>query len=150
MDDKICNKCGACCRNIYADLDSKSLYWDGFKPLTPEFETMLIPLENRNNFYKCKFLKDNLCTNPQKPDICINYPASPFTEIPDNCAYYGILFMESEKIKQLIRKSKEDILHFEALMKIISDESEKQRYQRIIDSHNKLILKYKDFGSLEW
>ena len=112
MED-FCNKCGACCNNIKADFNSKTLYWDGIMPLSEEFASMLIP--KQDGLYCCKYLKNNTCTNENKPEICSKYPSSPFAELPEDCGYQGLVFMWNEKIKQKIRKLKEEIIHYNAI-----------------------------------
>ena len=148
MTKDFCNKCGACCKNIKADFEAEILYWDDIQPLTDEFRSMLIP--NDNGFYVCRFLKENICTNQAKPEICINYPSSPFVNLPEGCGYYGDIFMKREKVQQKIRKLKEEIMHYEALIASISDKQEQKQYQKIIYLHQKYIDKYKEYGSQDW
>ena len=148
MAKDLCNKCGACCKNIKADFEAKILYWDGNQPLTDDFASMLIPAGD--GIYTCKYLKDNLCTNESKPEICVNYPSSPFIELLDCCDYRGEIFMKREKIQQQIRRLKEEIIHYNALIATIHDKREQNQYQKIIDSHQKYIDRYKDHGSQDW
>ena len=148
MARDFCNKCGACCKHIRADLEAKLLYWDGAQPLSEEFESMLIPLGD--GVYTCKYLQNTMCTNPKKPDICINYPSSPFAELPESCDYRGEVFMKREKIQQKIRKLKEEIIHYSVLIDTINDKKEQNQYQKIIDSHQKYIDRYKEHGSQDW
>jgi len=148
MINDFCNKCGACCKNIKADMEKNILFWDGELPLTEEFKSMLIPVNN--NIYTCRFLENNLCTNPSKPDICTNYPSSPFVELPDNCHYCGLIFMKREKIQQKIRKLKEEIIHYNTLIETTKDKREQNQFQRIIASHQKQVDKYKEYGSKDW
>lgn len=149
MENDFCNKCGECCKKIKADFDLKILYWDKKQPLTDEFAEMLIPSDEENTYF-CKYLKDNLCTNPNKPDICHNYPSSAFVKLPEDCGYNGFIFIQTEKIKQKIRKLKEEILHYEMLIKVTKEKREQNQLQKIINSHQKYIDKYKEFGSENW
>ena len=149
MTDDLCSKCGECCKNIRADFNTNRLYWDDIQPLTEEFSSMLIETETEG-VYKCRFLKDNLCTNSDKPDICKNYPASPFVNLTENCTYNGFIFLKFEKFKQKIRKLKEEILHYKTLIETTSDKKEKNQLQKIVDSHKKFINKYKIYGSDNW
>ena len=148
MTSDYCNKCGACCKYIKADLEAKVLYWDGVQPLSEDFEAMLLPLDD--GIYTCKFLQDNLCTNSKKPDICVNYPSSPFVELPESCDYRGFIFMKREKVQQKIRRLKEEIIHYNALIATIHDKKEQNQYQKIIDSHQKQIDRYREYGSKDW
>ena len=149
MMDDFCNKCGECCRNIKADFDAKILYWDGETALTEEFAEMLQKTD-KENVYSCKFLKDNLCTNQNKPEACTKYPSSPFIELPENCTYLGYIFMQSEKIKQQIRRMKEEIIHYEAIIVSTNDKKEQNRLQKIITTRQKFIERYKEYGSDNW
>ena len=149
MTDNFCNKCGACCKRIKADFNTKILYWDEKTVLTDEFASMLIPVQNETNIFSCKFLKDNICTNPQKPEICRNYPKSPFVELPEECTCTGKIFIEKEKIMQKIRKLKEEIIYYDAIA-AISTKKEQNQIQKLILSHQKHINKYKEYGSNDW
>jgi hypothetical protein len=149
MTNDFCNKCGECCRRIKADLEAKVLYWDGKQPLTEDFACML-KKTSEPEIYSCKFLRDNMCTNPDKPEICINYPSSPFAELPDECTYSGYIFMRNEKIKQQIRKLKEEIIHYNAIIDSITDKKEQNQLQKIVASRQKLIDRYKEYGSENW
>ena len=146
MDTNYCNKCGQCCKNITVDFQNNALFWDGVQVLTKEFKEMLIINSSQNNYSicSCKYLKDNLCTNPQKPDICKNYPSNPFAFLQECCGYEGVIFLKKEKEMQKIRKLKEEIIHYETMLK--KDKS----VQRIIDHHKAYINKYKQYGSEDW
>ena len=148
MEKDYCNKCGVCCKNIKADFDGNVLYWDGIQSLTEDFKSMLLPLGE--GLYTCKYLNNNLCTNPSKPEICVNYPFSPFVNLPEGCGYYGAIFMKREKVQQKIRKLKEEIIHYKALIDTIHNKNERNQYQKIIDSHQKQVDKYKEHGSQNW
>lgn len=144
MEKNYCTKCGECCKKIAVDFSQNIIYRDGIQPLTPGFSSMLEPVEKRENvtFCKCKYLKNNLCTNTNKPDICINYPSSPFAFIPDNCGFYGEVFLNREKFMQKLRKLEEEIIHYEALIEVSSKDDAKQ-YSKIIENHRKYLNKYK-------
>jgi len=111
---------------------------------------MLLPINTKLGIYTCKYLKNNLCTNPNKPDICKNYPSFPFIQLPENCGYEGIIFLKKEDIKHKIRKIKEEILNYTILLETTKDKKEKQQYKKLIDIRNKSISKYKDFDSEDW
>ena len=149
MTNDFCNKCGTCCKNIKADFESKILYWDREEALTDDFAQML-EKTSEPNVYSCKFLKDNLCTNPNKPEICKKYPSSPFVELPEECTYCGFIFMQKEKIKQQVRKLKEEIIHYDAIISTTQNKKEQNQLQKIAASRQKLIDKYKKYGSDNW
>lgn len=150
MNKLFCNKCGECCKNIVIDFEKKILYRDGIEPLTQEFEKMLIPFDKKDNvtLCKCKFLENNLCTNSAKPTQCIIFPSSPFAFLPENCGYYGEIFLKNEKIKQKIRKIKEEILLYE--IQAASNPSAKKELQRIIYRHQSFLNKYNVYGAADW
>jgi hypothetical protein len=148
MNTDYCKKCGSCCKQIKINKDK--LLWDGEIKLSEEFKSMLIPIDTENNIYTCKYLHNNLCTNPDKPDICKNYPSFAFTKLPDGCGYEGYLFIAKEKIRHKIRKMKEEVLDYTILCNTSIDKREIQQYNKIIESHQRFINKYMDFDSENW
>ena len=146
MNKDFCVQCGECCKNIPVDFDTGQMYFDGIQPLTAEFKKMLVPVNKTKNitFCSCKYLVENLCTNPNKPEECVEYPSSPFAFLPLGCGYYGEIFIKSEKIKQKIRKLKEEIIHYELMS------SKDKNIQKIINHHQTMIEKYKTYGSDNW
>ena len=151
MKNNYCNHCGKCCSSIAVDFTQGIMFRDGIQKIDTDFFSLLEPFSKKDNimFCKCKFLKNNLCTNDKKPEICINYPSSPFAFLPDNCGFYGEIFQKKEEIMQKIRKLKEEILHYETLLPLASKE-EKREYTVIIEKHKKFISKYKPYGSENW
>ena len=152
MTKDYCIKCGLCCRNIRIEKDSQKLYWDGIQELPKDFFSMLIlnKSDEKFDYYTCKYLMDNMCTNPQKHEICLKYPSNPFAFLTENCGYYGIIFQKQESVKQKVRKLKEEIIHYNALIETISDKSQKKQYMRIIESHKRFISAYSRFNSDDW
>lgn len=152
MERNLCNKCGMCCKEIPTDFSKRIIYRDGIQPLSSEFEKLLIPVEEKGyiTICRCKFLENNLCTNPDKPQICSDFPYSPLAFLPENCGYTGEVFLKKEKLKQQIRKLKEEIMHYSALIDTVKDKNEQRQYQRIIDAHETFIKKYKVYGSGDW
>ena len=152
METHYCNKCGNCCKNIPVDFSRKILFWDGIKPLSDEFNSMLNKVSEKDSISicVCKYLKNNLCTNPNKPEECCVYPSSPFVKLPQDCGYEGKIFIEHEKITQKIRKLKEEILHYQVLAETTSSKFEKNQLLKIINSHQKWVDKYAQFGSADW
>ena len=152
MDKLFCIKCGECCRKIPVDFHKNLIYRDGIQPLTEEFKEMLSPVVKNGEitYCICKYLRENLCSNPNKPEICINYPSSPFAYLPDGCVQAGNVFIESEKIKQRVRKLKEEIIDYNILINTISNKFERNGLLKIIDRHKKFIEKYSEYGSNDW
>ena len=146
MEKDYCNKCGACCKNIVVDFKRKILFRDGVQTLTDEFAKMLLKGENKDSttICSCSFLKNNLCSNPNKPKECADFPSSPFAFLAENCGYEGDVFIKLEKEKQKIRKLKEEIIYYNSILSV--DKS----VQRIIDRHQTYINKYKIYGSEDW
>lgn len=144
--DAYCNKCGKCCKNIVVDFNNNIVFYDGIQKLNDEFKSMLRVVHTKDNYSicTCKFLKNNICSNPNKPDMCTKYPSSPFAFLQEDCGYEGFIFLKNEKEKQKIRKLKEEILHYEVQLK--KDKS----VQKIINHHQALIDKFKAYGSENW
>ena len=94
----------------------------------------------------CKYLTETgFCS---KTENAQNISGEEHIFIPDNCEYYGILFLKLEEIKQKVRKYKEEIIYYEAL--IASGTKEEKIYLKIIDSLNKFIEKYIPYGANNW
>lgn len=143
MEKNYCNKCGECCKKIAVDFNKRIIYRDGIQPLSVEFEKLLQPVENKEGIVlcSCKYLINNLCTNPKKPQECIDYPNSPFAFLPDECGYYGLIFSKKESFMQKLRKLEEEIIHYEALINCSSKDEAKQ-YQKIIEKHKAYLARY--------
>ena len=152
MDRLFCKQCGECCRKIPVDFKKRIVYRDGIQELTEEFKNMLSPVVNNGDitYCICKFLSGNLCSNPNKPEECKKFPSSPFAYIPDCCAQSGNVFIESEKIKQRIRKLKEEIIDYNILVNTINNKFERNGLLKIIQKHEKFIEKYSEYGSHDW
>lgn len=159
--NNFCNKCGLCCKLIPAY--NGNIIRDGIQPV----EDFFIPLDidtaitiNEDyvkkvqnlipnaEFYTCKYLKNNCCAHPNMPEACKIFPNSAIAIINDDCGYFGEIFIKHETLKQKIRKLKEEIIHYEAL--IATNPKEKNSYQKIINSHQHFIKKYQVFGSSNW
>lgn len=155
--DNLCNKCGLCCKYIPVIdgmilRDGKQPIFEGLEPLNnlnDSYAKMVQNLFKDSQIYTCRYLSDNNeCLHPQKPEICKNFPSGATSVIPENCGYSGAIFLEKEKLKQKIRKMKEEIIHYEALMQESPKDSE--NYQKIITARKNYIEKYKDYGSENW
>jgi len=144
MEKNYCNQCGKCCKKIAVDFSKNIIYRDGIQNLTPDFAQMLTPVEKKDSvtLCSCKYLENNLCTNPDKPEICKTFPKSPFAFLPDGCGYYGAIFLERENFMKKIRKMEEEIIHYEALITCSSKDDAKQ-YAKIIEQHRAYINKYR-------
>ena len=148
----ISKQCGKCCKQIFVDFEQKLLYFDGIQPLSDDFAEMLVPIGKKGKITicYCNFLKNNLCTNPHKPDICSIYPSSPFAYIPESCDFYGEIFLKNEAEKQKVRKMKEEIIHYEAVLKTAKTSKEKQQYVKILKTLTARVQKYSKYGSEDW
>lgn len=167
MED-MCIRCGTCCKLIPVDSEKMLLLRDGLKDIDLAFYESLIPVsieearlvnesyvENVQNifpnasFFRCKYLgADNLCSTFDKDDSCQAFPSHPLALVPDECGYYGEFFIQSEEIKQKVRKYKEEVIYYEAM--IASGCKEEKVYHKIIDSLNRFIDKYAPYGSYDW
>lgn len=164
----LCKNCGLCCKLIPIDSEIKNLLRDDIQPIEDKFAKNLIILDldeaksiNENyvnsvleifpdaSFCRCKYLsKLNLCTNRNKPEFCIQFPSSPLAFVQDECGFSGEVFVKKEALKQKIRKFKEEIVYYEAL--IASGDNDSAGYQKIIHSLNRYIEKYRLYGSHQW
>ena len=166
----LCKMCGLCCRLIPVDVENRKLLRDGVQPLDETFANQLLPvsyeqLQNDNDeyiknvlkiypqaeFFRCKYLvDDNLCTSLDKPEICVDFPIKPFAFIHDECGYVGEQFLKIEMQKQKIRKIKEEIIHYEALVATFNNKKDIESYLKIIHVHQRYIEKYTAWGALDW
>lgn len=157
-----CNKCGLCCKIIPA-CQENSLR-DGIKPLEDFFQPLntdaalsinesfvrkIQEIFPQVEFYTCKYLSTkNQCINPNPPENCKTFPNSPLAIVSDDCTYYGEIFIKNEELKQKIRKIKEEIVHYEAL--ISSNHKDKTSYQKIIKNQQSYIKRFEKYGSTNW
>ena len=166
----LCKKCGLCCRLIPIDIENNKILRDGIQPLDEDFFSQLLPVDidtiqdyneiyiqdvlniyPQAKFFKCRYLVDqNLCTKLEKPQICEDFPSRPFAFIHDECGYCGDQFLKIEMQKQKIRKIKEEIVHYEALIATTKNKKEIDSYTKIIHVHERYIEKYARWGSLDW
>ena len=94
----------------------------------------------------CIYLtEDGICSKSKNSE---NISCDKNILIPENCEHYGRLFLKLEEIKQKVRKYKEEIIYYEAM--IASGCKEEKIYKKIIDSLNKFIEKYNTFGAKNW
>lgn len=152
MDKNYCIKCGKCCERIRVNFSEKKLYFDGIQYLDEKFANMLTEIERDGSisYCKCIYLKNNLCTNNNKPEICKHYPSSPFAYITEDCGYSGIVFINSEKVKQKIRKLKEEIIRYETLIQTNNNKREQQQFYKVIHRYKKYIEQYSEYGADNW
>ena len=166
--NNLCRHCGVCCKLIPIDIANKQLIRDGIQSVDDDFFKFLVPLSlqeaqsindlyvkkvqeffPRVIFFRCKNLaEDNLCTSFDKHEICKVFPNHPMAIIPDECGYYGEIFLKSEELKQKVRKYKEEIIYYETM--ISSDCKDADVYRKIINSLEQFIKKYEQFGANDW
>ena len=166
--DNFCDRCFECCKIIPVDFNRQAFLRDGLQHIDEDFLNMLSPLtideaQNINEnyvtsvqnifpdaeFFKCNCLDESgFCTNDNKHNYCLKYPSHPLAFIPDECEFYGELFIKSEELKQKVRKYKEEIIYYESM--IASGCKDEKIYQKIIHSLQRFIDKYIPFGSEEW
>ena len=160
--NEFCKYCGLCCKIIPAKngIVIREGFSDSFGNLiqlttqeacqiNKKFVKDIKNILGDVDFYKCKFVSDgNICSNPNKPNSCINYPSNPLDIVPEECCYIGEIFLKREELKQKIRRYKEEIVHYEAL--INSDDKESSSYRKIIKTLQKHIDNYSIYGSDNW
>lgn len=162
---RLCKKCGKCCKIVAVDKTYSEFkieaengnqeakdFLDTFIPYPSIDEVLKIDRETVENisdwdlktFYRCKYLRDdNLCSiYEDRFEACKKYPSSPFTELPEGCGFSGWAFQEGEKIKQAIRKLKEELLNYETELKTSSSSKERNQLQKLIDITKGKIDRY--------
>ena len=160
--NNFCEYCGLCCKII--PIKDGVVIKDGacesseiFIPMTRNDalsvnEKFVFDLEKvfgKITFCRCKYISEgNLCKNPHLPDKCKNFPSSGMAIVPEECCYIGEVFLKIEELKSKVRKYKEEIINYEALIK--SDEKNRASYIKIINNLQKFIDKYAIYGSADW
>ena len=100
----------------------------------------------KNCDINCNYLtEDNICLKNNGQN---NISGETHIFIPEDCEHYGTVFLKLEEIKQKVRKYKEEIIYYEAM--IASGCKEEKVYHKIISSLNKFIEKYSPFGANDW
>lgn len=108
--------------------------------------------EENTTFYRCKYLlEDNLCSiYEERPVLCRHCPSTPWSIVPPGCGFEGWLFLEREKAKEKIRRSKEELLELELLKKRKVNETILKRIEAVEHKINSSIELYKKYGSYDW
>ena len=104
------------------------------------------------NFYKCKYILDNnLCGNYEnRPELCKRFPSSAWAIVPPGCGYEGWMFQEREKIKQGIRRKKEDLMDYEIGLKTSKNPENIKKLEEAIEKIKNIIKMYEKYGSADW
>lgn len=99
----------------------------------------------------CKNLgENNLCSiYEDRPEVCQNFPYSPWNEVPEGCGFTGWLFQKREEKKQQIRKQKELLLSLEILLKN-AEKDETEKLSESIEKIKSIIDIYAKHGSWDW
>ena len=108
--------------------------------------------DTKTYFYCCRYLKDdNTCkVYDVRPNLCKEYPKSPFTVVPENCGYEGYLFEAKENVKKYVRKMKEELLDISVIKQNSTDLNEIKRFNNIENKYSAIINKYSEYGSNDW
>jgi len=108
--------------------------------------------EETTTFYGCKYLQDNnLCgIYEERPELCRHCPSTPWSIVPPGCGFEGWLFMEREKAKEKIRKSKEELLELKLLKNKNSDQEILKKIEAVEHKIQTTIDLYKKYGSYDW
>ena len=160
--NNFCEYCGLCCKII--PVKDGQIIKDGIcenaecflsmsrKEALSVNEKFVLDLENvfgKIKFCKCKYITDdNLCKRSHIPESCMNFPSTGLAIVPEECCYIGEVFLKREELKSKVRKYKEEIIHYEAL--IVSDRKNKTSYERTINNLKKFIDKYRIYGADNW
>ena len=108
--------------------------------------------EEDTTFYRCKYLlEDNLCSiYEERPVLCRHCPSTPWSIVPPGCGFEGCLFLERERAKEKIRRSKEELRELKLLKKRKVDEAILKRIEAVEHKINTSIELYKKYGSYDW
>lgn len=166
----MCVYCKLCCKLIPVDISSGIVVRNGIENLTEDLEDLLIPISRKEahninenyvknilkifpniEFFTCKHATEQkICECCKTIEICNKFPDNAFAFVDEDCPYQGKIFLFLEEIKQKIRKLKEEILDYEAIISATKDKKEKEHYRKMIIFHQKQIGKYKRYGSNNW
>lgn len=108
--------------------------------------------ETKLTFYKCRYIQDdNLCgIYKDRPQLCENFPASPWAVVPPGCGFEGWLFQQREETKQKIRKLKENLLSLDVMLSETSDPEQMRKIFEVKDRLNHTINSYAKYGANDW
>lgn len=174
---ELCLMCGKCCKTVSAAKSNQELNDLASQGDTSALDFLSIfrpyaSLEDAKNvdrsvvenilkgapdgkeltFYHCKHILDNNCCGnyENRPQLCRNFPSSPFAVVPQGCGYEGWLFAQREKVKHKVRELKESIIEYKAELKSDLPPEQKRKIQIIIDKSQQLIDVYASYGSADW
>lgn len=164
--NSLCDNCCKCCKLIPALNDGKTVLRDGVHNINDYERSFLTPISQNEAlnidsnyvqhvqkifpdaaFYSCKKMTDK-CTVEEKFSFCKDFPSSPLAFIPENCTCLGYIFLKKEELKSKIRKIKEEIIEYEALIQ--TDYKNSKSYKKIADNLRRFIDKYAVYGSYDW
>lgn len=108
--------------------------------------------EGKVDFYKCRYIQDdNRCGDYEnRPFLCKFAPASPWTVFPPDCGFNGWLFKKREEKKEMVRKMKENIIDFEAMLPNINTPEQLEKLLHAIETSKKTIALFDKFGAKDW
>lgn len=170
---KLCKKCGKCCRVVttpksYEEL--KKLAQEGdkgaldflelFEPYESIEEALLadcdtvehIGYDENTTFYKCRFIqKNNLCSRyDTRKDLCRHCPSTAFVIVPPGCGFTQWLEDEKLKIINKVKALKKEKSTYQ--QELLSNCSEHRRIMlnKLINSIDTYIKNYEKYGSENW
>ena len=162
---RLCIKCGKCCRLIADvnllitdnDLRENLIPYSSIeeaRAFCPETVDNILDSSKYKNivFYKCKFISDeNLCQiYGKRPQYCQRFPDNAWSILPVGCGFKGWLFQKREEIKAHVRKQKEIILEIETKLKTNTYlENKKQLFDKMAMA-KKTIEFHSKYGSEDW
>lgn len=108
--------------------------------------------KDKITFYGCKYLLDNnLCSRYEtRLELCRHCPSSPWVIVPPGCGFEGWLFWEREKIKQKVRRLKEELIELKLLRAKTPNPDIVKKIEIVEQKIQKNIDAYKKYGSQNW
>ena len=95
-----------------------------------------------------KNLPKRLCLHCNKCNW--QYPESLFSPIPENCGFYGYIFLEQEKHKQKVRKLKEQIVDLKVQIINAKGNAKKKKYENALTKVYDKLEMLKQFGPIDF
>lgn len=79
-----------------------------------------------------------------------NLPQNVFSDIPENCGYYGWIFLKQEEHKQKVRKIKEEMIELKVKINNSKSNTKKKKYEHALKKIYEKLEDLKEFGPINF
>jgi len=171
---ELCKQCGRCCRVSvtsisYEELKTRAENGDKYaiefldifvpyesiekaKEVDKELVENILQYATPDKFYGCKYITpENTCPRYEtRYELCRQFPGSPWAIVPPGCGFEPWLKLEGKNTIEHIKNLKNDKIKYQNMIDSSDDEQLKQKLKSAINSIDKIVDIYKDYGSENW